>query len=128
MTAFSVTPYSIDGLNEILAAKALLTSADMAARGFSVYFEEYFEALGAKTIVCENEYVDRHYPGDYAGYYASCFQPIDRYCRRLHFFSEEFVDDDLELLLRGFVSPITRESLNDNYLGFLVVKPLPGRG
>lgn len=46
----------------------------------------YFDHIGAKTIIVENDYIDRDFLEDYSGYYARCFHDYQRSCTRLHFF------------------------------------------
>jgi hypothetical protein len=87
------------------------------------YFDEYFRALGAKTILVEEEYVDRDFLEDFAAYYVRCFYPYRRYCRRLHFFSTNISSRDFTNLLDGKGGDA--RALQKAYLGFIVVKPLP---
>jgi hypothetical protein len=92
------------------------------------YFDEYFEESCCLTIVVEHPYVDHDYLDDYAAYYAKCFHPYDRFCARLHFFTCTFTEDDFVSILRGVTtdSALSAAELNSSYLGFVVVKPLPG--
>lgn len=84
-------------------------------------------SLGAKTIVCERAYIDRDYSEDYANYYVQSFKDYKGSCARLHFFSEEFEQEDFHALLMGATRPnrVSKERLQDSYLGFVVIKPLP---
>lgn len=87
-----------------------------------IYFEEYFKyflAKGEVTIVTERKYTDRDYLEDFAAYYVRCFG--DKYpaiCARLHFFQGKLGEEH-------FRSATTGEDLNNRYLGFIVVRPLP---
>ena len=92
-----------------------------------VYFAEYFKCLRARTIVIEPEYVDRDFLDDHADYYVRCFHPYRRYCARLHFFESQFDQHSFQRLLEGDPGgPITQTALQmNNYLGFIIVKPLP---
>lgn len=87
-----------------------------------IYFEEYFKyflAKGEVTIVTEPEYTDRDYLEDFAAYYVRCFkEKYPAICARLHFFQGELMEEH-------FRSGATAEGLNDKYLGFIVVRPLP---
>lgn len=92
------------------------------------YLQGYFEDLRAQTIVVENDYVDRDYLEDYAGYYVRCFHNYGSHCRRLHFFKNSFNEHQFaDLLIQGTeVTSDTKAILKqENYLGFIVVKPLP---
>lgn len=87
------------------------------------YFIKYLgpDGLSARTMVIEDEYVSKDYLHDYASYYAFCFQHYDKFCRRVHFFDEDFSATDLQTAL---LNP-TEEELWKHYLGFIVVKPIP---
>jgi len=91
------------------------------------YFKEYFGPIGvnARTIVVETPYVDRDFLEDFAAYYVKCFQPYERYCSRLHFFSLAFSETEFETLLAGDESALKKDALDEAYLGFVVVKKLP---
>lgn len=90
-----------------------------------VYFKEYFEELGAKTIVVEEDYIDRDYLEDYAAYYDRCFQNYGRRTLRLHFFDLEFDEEVFVTAVTAGEGCAQEKSLQDAYLGFVVVKPLP---
>lgn len=62
---------------------------------------------------------------DYAFYYVRSFHEYDRFCSRFHFFSLDFSQEDFTSLLKSKKSCLTVEILQKNYLGFIVVKPLP---
>ena len=89
------------------------------------YLKEYLLELGTKTVVVESEYIDRDFLEDFAGYYVRCFQPYEKKCSRLHFFAVSISEEELRGLLRGAPSGISLRELNEHYLGFIVIKPLP---
>jgi len=79
----------------------------------------------AKTIVCEHPYVDRHWLEECVGYYASALHPPPSHATRLHFFSGTFDRASfIDVLGAAANSEEARSSLG-NYLGFVVVRPLP---
>jgi len=80
------------------------------------------EELGARQIVWEKKYIDRHYLEDFTGYYSRCFNRYKRRCGRAHFFSSEFeAESFLKVLLDG-----NDQGLRDlGYIGYCVIKPLP---
>jgi hypothetical protein len=125
MPTFEVTSYAIEKLTELLATKSQASPDNIKRKAQVSYFEEYFSHLGAKTIVVENQYIDRDYLEDYAAYYVRCFKPYLRYCARLHFFQTEFNEDDLKAALNGDSSTLALLQDEGSYLGFVVVKPLP---
>lgn len=82
------------------------------------------------VIVYENNYIDKHYLEDYSAYYASCFANYKKTCSRLHFFknikrSEDTKEDrpyiEFEKLSNGEDSDYSQ----DNYLGFIILRPIP---
>ena len=79
-------------------------------------------------FIYENEYVDQHYLDDYSAYYSKCFYPYDKTCARIHFFTSEQekitsaqLREELKKALDGNPSIVN----NDNYLGFIVIRPIP---
>ena len=123
--AYEVLPYSIDTLRCLLAEKAGTPEHVIALKRHLDYFQEYFAEIGAKTIVVENGYVDRDYLEDFAAYYVRCFQRYERHCARLHFFDSAFTEQNFTDLLSGAAGPLAPDGLQQAYLGFVVVKPLP---
>lgn len=93
------------------------------------YFGEYLTQLKCKTILLETHYIDRDYIYDTATFYARNLRSYPNYCQRLHFFCEAFDEARWRSLLRnashGEMSQSVR-FLEKGYLGFSVVRPLPG--
>jgi len=81
--------------------------------------------LRAKTILVEHNYTDGDYFEDFAAYYVKCFAHYRKRCRRLHFFSCTFSNDQFRQLFRGDVSSELGKELGQHYLGFVVARPLP---
>lgn len=54
-----------------------------------------------------------------------CFKRYKRKCVRLHFFDISFSKEDFDGFLNGAKSNLKEETLQEAYLGFIVVKPLP---
>jgi hypothetical protein len=93
------------------------------------YLAEYLKQLACRTIIVESHYIDRDYIDDVALFYSRSLRGYPNYCRRMHFFTAELDANRW----RGFVSDANRgrgreavESLNSSYLGYSVVRPLPG--
>ena len=84
----------------------------------------HLRALGAKSYVVEDPYIDRDYSADYLHFYARTFRTHDRHCKRVHFFS-----DDITPLLRRPLSTARLHNLRsfarEAYCGFCVIRPLP---
>jgi len=84
--------------------------------------------MGAKTIIIEHPYVDRHFLQEYANYYATTLRPPPSKATRFHFFKREITNRQFTYLLRkaaadGFEK--TAQRLSKDYLGFSVIRPLP---
>jgi len=125
MQAYEVRQYSLDDLRHLLAAKAKTDLHTVDGKRHLVYFDEYFSTIGAKTIIVENDYIDRDYLDDFAGYYVRCFHEYEHRCTRLHFFSCSFDEHAFATLLAGEAVSLSPDQLQQAYLGFIVVKPLP---
>jgi hypothetical protein len=90
------------------------------------YLAGYLDHKNVKTILIENEYIDRFYLEDYAEYYVRCFTNYPRTCKRFHFFKDiTFTDIEFSDFLVGNLAPISEGTLKEKYAGFVVVKPLP---
>lgn len=91
-----------------------------------IYLNRYLhsESIDCKTIVAEDEYIDRHYLEDYAEYYARCFPFHQRKCSRLHFFSDEFDEHAFKEALANEDDEFNQR-LQKSYLGFAVIRPIP---
>lgn len=122
---YEVHDYSIERLLDLFARESKASPSEISKKLHTIYFQEYFDRIGAKTIVVENEYVDRDYLEDFSEYYVRCFQDYKRKCARLHFFKCAFQDSDFDECLLRKSDSLTVERLQDDYLGFIVLKPLP---
>jgi len=114
--------------NEVARAAQMSTSA---AGGTQVrYLKSYLAdpAMGATRIVVESPYVDRHYLEEFAGYYAANLQAPSNKTTRLHFFRGEHGEDLLDRALERAASDgpdAASAALQEDYLGFVVIRPLP---
>lgn len=88
------------------------------------YLFDYLDHLGCQSILVEPTYVDRDYLDDYSAYYVKCFPEYERFCTRLHYFDKDFSNDEFDSFLTR-EGNLTNEELQDTYLGFSVLKPLP---
>lgn len=86
------------------------------------YLSKYLSELGAKTVVIEEEYVDKNFLIDYAKFYARSFNAPPRFTIRLHFFSIDFKEDGFKKALRSNDTLV--KQIQGSYLGFIVVKPI----
>jgi hypothetical protein len=127
MVPFEIKDYSFDNFLDILANKEVSCSSGNVIKKklHTAYFKEYFNQIETKTILVEFEYVDKDYLEDFSAYYVRSFKPYKRFCSRLHFFSINFDNNNFVELLGGTANKITSKSLQESYLGFMVIKPLP---
>ncbi|MCH8148665.1 MAG: hypothetical protein IH987_11820 [Planctomycetes bacterium] len=120
-TLFEFLPYTVEALKDVLK------DADAGHLDYlRDYFQYYTDAGHSLTIVVESHYTDRDYLEDYAAYYVRCFE--DKYkktCRRLHFFRGHLEEKDFLPSLEPDTEVPSTEAINEQYLGFLVVRPLP---
>ncbi len=123
--SYEILPFSEENLASALSNS--LTPPDwIKSKKFHYkFFLEYLssgeESLNAATILLENDYISQGYIIDYAEYYSTCLTQYDRTCRRVHFFSRPFTENDFEKM-------IYTEDFSENwdsYLGNIIVKPLP---
>ena len=98
------------------------------------YVQKYVRELDCRSVVVEEHYIDRDYMEDHSIFYSKNLYPYPNFCRRVHFFNCEL--SQLRSELRGlrrdhggdrerFVRTCAEFSEN-RYLGFSVIKPLPG--
>jgi hypothetical protein len=95
-----------------------------------LYLGLYLGNLGCKTIIKESHYIDRDYILDLSAFYARSLRNYPNFCSRFHFLSNELEAEKWNLLFDPAVSRAQRDAvvqeIQKNYLGFAVVKPLPG--
>jgi hypothetical protein len=122
--AYSLLRYSEEELYKALS-NTFCSDEEIKKNLRAEYFVEYLRALKARTLLIENDYIDKDYLSDFAAFYVSCFESYERRCKRLHFFSCEINDDDLRQAVRGEIAPEKLKQLIGAYLGFIVARPLP---
>lgn len=120
----SVVEYSESALYSIFKTQSFDVT-EPSSKTQCLYLGKYLLDLGAKTIVIEEGYTDRDYLEDYAAYYVRCFDKYRSRCTRLHFFSLPFTAASVENISVENTEGLKVSDLQGNYLGFVVVKPLP---
>lgn len=123
--SFEIRRFTSDNLSDALRTDRYLPTE--AAERRASYLYEYLDHLGAQTIIVEREYVDGDYLEDFAAYYVRCFKGYSRFCNRLHFFSSEVDEDKFLEAVQADPSnnPQSAHRLDEDYLGFVVARPLP---
>jgi hypothetical protein len=108
--------------------------ADRALRQLR-YVREYAGELGCKSLVVEQNYIDRDYMEDHSVFYSKSLYPYPNFCRRIHFFKEEVerVREQLQKIVEVGIRQgeerfrnTCRDFSDRVYLGFSVIKPLHG--
>ncbi len=93
------------------------------------YLKVYLEEIGCKTVIVEHHYIDRVFMHDNAIYYARSLRSYPNHTKRLHFFACNFDAAQWRTMLdraAGGAFDQIQKSLQDGYLGFSVIRPLPG--
>lgn len=121
-------PYSETALAQVLSNKWVNASTIGQSQNFAC-FKEYLgpgnDGLNAQVMLVEDPYVSQSYLTDYANYYAHCFAPYERHCKRVHFFAAAFTLDELLAALPPAARPEDESPIWAAYLGYVVVRPLP---
>jgi hypothetical protein len=119
-----ILPYSPENLATSLSNT--YTSAEViTSKNHFIYLKDYLGSadIGAKSIVIEENYVSKDFLHDYASYYALCFEPYPKICKRIHFFDSTFTIEELNNALLDTQNG--HANFWEHYLGFIVVKPIP---
>ncbi|MGE5341073.1 MAG: hypothetical protein ACM3SY_06285 [Candidatus Omnitrophota bacterium] len=122
--SIEIYEYNYGILLKLFETKTRTSVNRIKGKTHSEYFDKYLNHIKANTIVVENDYIDRDFLEDFSAYYVRCFTDYKRKCTRLHFFHHCFGIDEFESFLENFNSNFKKD-LQDNYLGFIVIKPLP---
>ncbi|MEE9442991.1 MAG: hypothetical protein V3V99_10040 [candidate division Zixibacteria bacterium] len=122
---YEIFPYTINTLKQLLSEKSGALPSIVDSKLHSLYFEHYFTDLNAKTIVVENDYIDRDFMEDYAGFYSRCFDKYESSCTRLHFFKLKFSPQLFSTILINRSKAKNVLNFKKSYLGFIVIKKLP---
>ena len=120
--------YSIKVLRKIIADSSSCNTIDVISnKSHDSYLKSYLKDQKVKTLIVEHDYIDHDYLEDYASYYVRCFsEDYKRTCTRIHFFTNTFKKEQLLECLASFnTNTKFHKDLDDSYLGFTVIKPLP---
>jgi oligoribonuclease (3'-5' exoribonuclease) len=79
-----------------------------------------------KSLAFESVYIDQSFLEDHSQYYNRCFNNYRSHCSRIHFFDIELeVGQVIDNLLDPNSDELFNSTLQDNYLGFITITPLP---
>lgn len=88
------------------------------------YLQRYFSELNATVVLEEPNYFDRDYLAEFAAFYSVSAAGYPNICGRLHFFADSRVNREL-VADAASSNKEAVETLNNSYLGFIVVRPIP---
>jgi hypothetical protein len=121
--AYSIHTFDhANGVTPVLAALGVNKRTQWRPHTFAL--NRYLREQGALTIVVEHCYVDAGYLSDYGNYYARCYASYPRTTRRLHYFARELDEATFTAFVLGTDMELAA-ALQDSYLGFSVLRPLP---
>ena len=93
------------------------------------YLRDYLREVGCKTVIIEQHYIDRVFMHDNAVFYVRNLRSYPNFTSRLHFFADEFDEngwrDRISRAANGGHAEV-QAGMQEKYLGFSVVRPLPG--
>lgn len=119
-----VFPYADTTVLDLICRCRGTDSGVAAEKAHLKYLNGYLSRIDAKTVVLEPQYTDRDYLEDYSEYYVRCLDKYASRCARLHFFGVGFDVEGLRKAVTGQDASL-QTSIVDQYLGFIVIKPLP---
>lgn len=124
---YGVYEYNVDNFFSFISYQTNTPFHEIKHKKQIVYIDNYLKKFKDKNIffVYENEYIDKNYLEDYSSYYVKCFKSYKKTCSRIHFFQTEWEGLDykkeFKCALEGDKSIIN----NNNYLGFMIIRPIP---
>ncbi|HII91677.1 MAG TPA: hypothetical protein HA262_05775 [Methanosarcina sp.] len=96
--------------------------ADLKYISENDYLFGYLNDLNAKTVIVEDDYIDKDYLIDYSNFYARSFKPYKKNTIRLHFFNYEFTKEYFDDNFHS--NKEFQDKIKEFYLGFVVIKPI----
>lgn len=115
---YSVFPFS----------KERLKQPELMGNSFQAdYILRYLEDSenNVKSCIMEPKYIDKDFIVDYQMFHCRSFENINRITKRIHFFKNDILREDLQHALENNNDEFFIK-LNNNYLGFVIIKPLIG--
>jgi hypothetical protein len=125
MTAYLVSKFQRATISALIRECFGYDFSDIQDHQQLEYIFNYLNVLGATSVLLEPGYVDKDFLEDFSRYYVKRFNNDGHLCGRLHFFSCHLDHRRINGMLTNSSGGLTPEALQDAYLGFMVVKPLP---
>lgn len=83
----------------------------------------YIQSLNCKSILIEDKFTSYDYLEDFIRNYTLSNQVLDKFVKRVHFFSQEFTQEELKQIIEeGKIGDLQKA-----YLGFIIIKPISKR-
>lgn len=125
MTPYLVSKFEKATLSALIRECFDFDFADIFSKPQVSYLFKYLKELNAEGVLLEPEYIDREFLEDFSNYYVKRFGNNGYVCSRLHFFKCQISHKDMDEFLLGKPgAKLTAAWLQENYLGFMVVKPM----
>lgn len=142
MSSIDISQFTPEGLKKALSSFGILEpdsihyveSASPVLTERIAFYSEYLNSptIQAGWVVTEYGYIDGDFLDDYVRFYSRCFSDYPRRCKRIHFFRhfecaelKNFTEDTFASLVLGNFDSEVLETFQENYLGFVIVRPLP---
>ncbi|WP_368524854.1 hypothetical protein [Enterobacter asburiae] len=125
MTPYLICKFERQTLTNLVKESFKTEFPDIFHKKQIEYIHRYLKDLNCITVILEFDYIDKDYLEDYARYYVKGFNNSGYKTARLHFFSLEFDHSNIDRHLSYGLNKKELSALQNSYLGFMVVKPLP---
>ncbi|HDS1590458.1 TPA: hypothetical protein QEL16_004303 [Stenotrophomonas maltophilia] len=125
MIPFLISQFAKEALSNLVKECFGSDFPDILTKPQVDYIYRYLADLGAESVVLESQYVDRDYLDDFSKFYARQFSNRGHMCARLHFFARAVNHAVIESVVSGSADEKEQKSIEESYLGFIVVRPLP---
>lgn len=126
MISFLVSKFEKQTLSNLVTQCFGSDFPDILQKPQVSYIFNYLTEMGAVSVLLELNYVDKDYLEDFSRYYVKRFGNAGHQCARMHFFSRPVDHQHINQILKAAAgAELLAQELNQAYLGFMVIKPLP---
>lgn len=133
MDNYVIKNYTVDSFSVEISEFTKTPLSYVLEKSFVGYLDAYLTpwknpAGNIKTgfgisILSEKNYIDSSFLDDFAHHYVKNFQNYEKNCLRVHFFKCN--PEDVSIIYNYSASKDRFEELKANYLGFIVIRPIP---
>ncbi|QGG77337.1 hypothetical protein [Pseudomonas syringae] len=126
MNSFLVSRFEKQTLSNLVTHCFGSDFPDILQKPQVAYIFSYLKEMKAVSVLLERNYVDKDYLEDFSRYYVKRFGNAGHQCARMHFFTKPVDHRLINTILKAEsgAEELALE-LNESYLGFMVIKPLP---